>query len=777
MLDVNASDLSGIDQYWVNDTGSFVIDIDGILTNASFLPAGSYGIEVRAYDPFNNYCTATLTLTVEDTTDPTWITVPTHQIGEFYQTFSYAIEAEDLGGIDRYWINDTAFSVDGSGVITNASTLAIGTYGVEVRAYDPSDNFCFAIFTITIQDTTAPTWDEPPEAIYSNPGVPVAIDLNASDPSGIHTWWINDTTHFSIGIDGLITNITSLSGGSYGIQVWVNDTYNNVLTAMFTINVDNTPPVWDEMPSDQFAELNVDFTYDLNASDPSGIDFWWINDTINFSIDGNGIITNNSYLLLATYGLQVWVNDTYGHTITAVFNVVVIDTSPPIWTQAPTHQWVELGDAFAYDLDATDVSGLDSWWLNDTARFSIDSAGTITNSSILVEGIYGIRVWVNDTFGNVLEADFMVIVGTTLHVAVVRSYFTDYTTYACWEEINQNWIRYGTRRVEIDYTSLTMTPITLFHLESVGADVLILPYLYTPASPDEIQAIIDYVQQGHGLFATSSLFYEGGDSFAQLFGIQQPPSWGARYASSSAYSIVQPGHPILQGLPDPFSGYYQLCYYPYDTTWDETVLAGAEYLAIDSTGSGYLALLEYRGIVYCSNIPEYMPAYNAQAIQLVYNCITWSQYTFPDLYWDPQPANQESRLGFPFVYDLDAISIGMIDHWWLNDTIHFSIDEWGVITNATTLPEGYYGIQVWVNDTLGNVITASFSLRVYKFIRATVIPGPGTDQPSYFCWSELNSNWMTYGDIQMYIDYTSLDRVSFTLARHRGYQCRCPHSC
>ena len=45
---------------------------------------------------------------------------------------------------------------------------------------------------------------------------------------------------------------------------------------------DNTPPIWDQLPSDQSFKYGQRFFYDVNASDNFGIWFYSINNTCRF---------------------------------------------------------------------------------------------------------------------------------------------------------------------------------------------------------------------------------------------------------------------------------------------------------------------------------------------------------------------------------------------------------------------------------------------------------------------------------------------------------------
>ena len=153
--DVNASDASGIEHYWINDTFSFQIDGNGVIYNVTPLSSCDYWLEIRAYDPYNNYAEAIIKVTVqiEDFIAPKWDETPTNQILMHGESFSYGLSAYDASSIDHYWINDTIkFNINSDGLITNATALEVGEYWIEVRAYDPHDNYCSAKIKITVED-------------------------------------------------------------------------------------------------------------------------------------------------------------------------------------------------------------------------------------------------------------------------------------------------------------------------------------------------------------------------------------------------------------------------------------------------------------------------------------------------------------------------------------------------------------------------------------------------------------------------------------------------
>ncbi|MFX1252151.1 MAG: hypothetical protein ACFFCZ_11145, partial [Promethearchaeota archaeon] len=177
--DTTASDSHSIAYYWINDTANFNIDADGLITNATKLDLGDYWVEIRAYDESNNYCSATFRITIQDTKNPTWDEILTHQTVDYGVPFVYNVKASDICGIDHYWINDTTlFSISNAGVITNATKLDVGVYWLEVRACDPSDNYCSAKLKITVQETTP----EPSTSSTSSSGT---VNLTIPTPFGL----------------------------------------------------------------------------------------------------------------------------------------------------------------------------------------------------------------------------------------------------------------------------------------------------------------------------------------------------------------------------------------------------------------------------------------------------------------------------------------------------------------------------------------------------------------------------------------------------------------
>ena len=323
--------------------------------------------------------------------------------------YSYLLQLDRVASFDSLdLINATVVSL----TYTPSLALMDGVWFWRVVAKDMDGEWSPFSSTRNLDiESGLPVWDQAPTIQVCEFGLPIWYDLNASDPSGLDKWWINDTAHFAIDGAGVITNTTRLSVDHYGLQVWVNDTYDNILTGVFTISVqDTTAPIWVTTSTDQTLEYGSMLDYQLGASDPSGLDAWWLNDTVNFNIGSNGRIISIGALTPGVFGVQVSVNDTSGNVLIGTFTVLVEDTTSPTWVQTPTSQTLTFGDIFFYDVDAFDLSGIDHYWVNDTTHFIIDENGGISNATALAVGVYWLEVRAYDPGDHYCSAAFVVTV-------------------------------------------------------------------------------------------------------------------------------------------------------------------------------------------------------------------------------------------------------------------------------------------------------------------------------------------------------------------------------
>ena len=319
------------------------------------------------------------------------------------------------GNIDVFLIDSTGSVLTGSTSVTDNEHIEydiLTTTGIFyiLVTYANAGNSYDLLWDLSPFDTTPPTWDPTPTDQTIEFGSDLSYDVDATDYYGIASYWINDTDNFNIDGNGLITNVIPLAIGDYWIRIVSYDLYDNYCDAVIRITViDTTAPTWDQTPSDQTIEYGVGLSYDVDASDLSGIYAYTINNT-NFDINLNGLITNVVALAVGEYWIEIRAYDPYGLYCSAVIKINVVDTTSPSWLETPTDQTIEVGDDFSYDVDASDLSGIANYWIDDTANFNIDASGLITNNVELEEGVYDLLIRAYDLYGNYCEATITIIV-------------------------------------------------------------------------------------------------------------------------------------------------------------------------------------------------------------------------------------------------------------------------------------------------------------------------------------------------------------------------------
>jgi len=117
----------------------------------------------------------------------------------------------------------------------------------------------------------------------------------------------------------------------------------------------------------------------------------WTGQEITFGIDG---------LAVGTYEFLCSLGDAYGNTAQDVVMVIVEDTTSPIFVEPLVDQIIGAGSEFTLDANASDLSGIDHWWISDTDSFSISGTGVITSNEPLQAGVYEIEVRAYDPYDN-----------------------------------------------------------------------------------------------------------------------------------------------------------------------------------------------------------------------------------------------------------------------------------------------------------------------------------------------------------------------------------------
>ncbi|MGY5876760.1 MAG: right-handed parallel beta-helix repeat-containing protein [Candidatus Thorarchaeota archaeon] len=227
---------------------------------------------------------------------------------------------------------------DGTDISIPVDGLDIGYNVIQVDVYHISERSTSAITSVNVTpDASPPEWVVIPEDFEVVTDSLFIYQFNATDPSGISGWSVNDSVHFTIDENGTLTNLMGLDAGAYGINVSCWDAYNNTLWVELTITAleppaDIDPPVWDIEPVDIVINEGEQLSVIFNATDPSGIGGYSVNNTFKFQIDFYGNLTNKTILEPGEYGLSIICWDVPGNLMYKVIKVTVIDLTPDTTT-------------------------------------------------------------------------------------------------------------------------------------------------------------------------------------------------------------------------------------------------------------------------------------------------------------------------------------------------------------------------------------------------------------------------------------------------------------
>ena len=288
--------------------GSVAVNCDH--ASGSVFALGTTTVNCSATDAHNNSNSSSFTVTVEDTTPPT-IAVPANitveATGASGAAVSFSVSATDI--------------VDGSVAVncdhTSGSVFALGTTTVNCSASDAHNNSSSKSFTVTVQDTTAPTIT-----------VPANITVEATGPSGAAVSFSVSATDI---VDGSVAvNCDHASGGVFAlgtttVNCSATDAHNNSASRSFTVTVRDTAAPTVTVP----ANITVE------ATGPNGAT---VNFTVTASDPVSGALTptcnhpSGSVFALGTTTVTCSATDGSNNTGSAGFTVTVRDTTRPVLT-------------------------------------------------------------------------------------------------------------------------------------------------------------------------------------------------------------------------------------------------------------------------------------------------------------------------------------------------------------------------------------------------------------------------------------------------------------
>ncbi len=304
--------------------------------------SGSVNVMFTASDGCGNVATRTATLTVEDTTPPNWTVNPAPLVVECDGT-------TDPGGQINAWLTSVgnggaATDNCGGTVVTFTNNYsgvsdlcgATGTATVTFTAFDDCGLSSTRTATVTIQDTTDPT--------FPTGAQPLSVECNGSTTASINNWLANNGNAIVSELCGSVTwsnDYTTHTAGCAGsgtttVNFTATDECGNSATTSTTLTViDTQAPVITNNP--------MSITVQCDTFDNVFLNTWLNAHGGATAFDGCSTIDNSSgssnwtYVQSYTpnctgtgvYNVIFTVTDDCGFTASASANLTVIDIISP----------------------------------------------------------------------------------------------------------------------------------------------------------------------------------------------------------------------------------------------------------------------------------------------------------------------------------------------------------------------------------------------------------------------------------------------------------------
>ena len=224
---------------------------------------------------------------------------------------------------------------------TGSPLVNATTYYWRVRTYDSlgiwspweTSSFKFEVLT------SLPAWSSHMET--SSPielGESMTVSINVTHVTGIKQVQLEyDSTNHTMSKSGdsFSHNWIPDSAGTDPYTIYM-EAYSGISTTVSgSVGiVDTIAPTWNPTPADKVLEFGETLSYQLTATDLSGIASWSINDD-NFQVV-DGLVTNLVPLTPGGYYLMVTVTDNEGNSASAAFIVAMIASTTTETTTVPT---------------------------------------------------------------------------------------------------------------------------------------------------------------------------------------------------------------------------------------------------------------------------------------------------------------------------------------------------------------------------------------------------------------------------------------------------------
>ncbi len=371
------------------DSVSGPVTVSCVPPTGSTFALGTSTVTCSASDLAGNKVTKTFSVTVQDTIAPAISNTPAN----------ITAEATSAAGAAVTYTNPTASdAVDAEPTITCApasgSTFALGTTTVTCTAQDDAGNSSTSTFDVTVQDKTAPAITAPDE---------VVAEATAADGATVSfTASATDAVTPDVAVTCTPASGTKFALGSTTVTCSATDAAGNTATDSFAVIVRDTQgPAFTGVPADISVE----------ATNASGATVTYTAPTASDAVSGAATVTcapaSGSTFAVGTTAVTCSAKDAADNQSTATFNVLVRDTTAPVFANVPANVTAE----------ATGPDGAAVTYSDPTATDTVDPSVTVTctpaSGSTFALGSTTVTCTAVDKAANQATATFSVTVRDT----------------------------------------------------------------------------------------------------------------------------------------------------------------------------------------------------------------------------------------------------------------------------------------------------------------------------------------------------------------------------
>jgi gliding motility-associated-like protein len=345
---------------------------------------GTTSVTYTAVDSYGNSSTCSFNVTVIDSTVPIFSSCPTNLI------LSANASCEAVANWTPPMASDNCAISSTAATHAPGSIFPIGTTTVLYSATDATGNTGTCSFTVQVTDNSPPAFGSCPTniTVSSSPtcstavtwSVPVATD-NCGTPSVSSTH--NPGDLFTQGTTTV--TYTALDGGGH------------TTLCSFTVTVnDVTPPSFTSCPGDISVAASASCEAIATWTLPTATDNCAVTNVIGTHLSG-------TLFPIGTTVVSYQATDGSGNSTTCSFNVLVVDNTPPVFTNCPSNIRVQ-ADAYCQAV------------VNWTPPIVSDICGISSNTSNFISGAtFGIGTTTviysaSDTQGNTATCQFTIVV-------------------------------------------------------------------------------------------------------------------------------------------------------------------------------------------------------------------------------------------------------------------------------------------------------------------------------------------------------------------------------